>query len=255
MRIDLLLVQKKMVTSRTQAQDLILGGFVYLQKKDKQIPILKSNTQIDENDFDNIYVSKNEIQKYVSRGGLKLEAALNHLKFSVKNFNVFDVGQSTGGFTDCLLQLGAHQVVGIDVGHQQLHPAIQQNPSVISFEGVHVKDLASHSEFLKVVPTGGFDLIVIDVSFVSLTKVMPFVKSYLKAQGHFLFLVKPQFELTAKDLDRNGVVKDSKKFSLVQSSIQEEARLNFGLVIDYFKSEVIGKDGNQEFFIYGCKTI
>ncbi|MBC7467092.1 MAG: TlyA family RNA methyltransferase [Bdellovibrio sp.] len=255
MRIDLLLVEKKLVASRTQAQDLITSGHVFIKKNNQDVVILKSNQQISEADQDSVFIQKNEIQKYVSRGGLKLERALAQAKIVVAGQVALDIGQSTGGFTDCLLHHDIKKVVGIDVGHDQLHEKVKANLKVISFEGLHIKDLADHAAFQKSVPKGGFDLLVADVSFISLTKVMPFVKQYLKLNGDFLLLVKPQFELTANDLDRNGVVKNPKKYSLVQSVIEQEARQQFGNVIDYFESETPGKDGNQEFFIYGQKTV
>jgi len=257
LRLDLFLVEKKLVTSRTQAQDLISSGFVFLKKNHQNIPLTKSNYQVTESDHESIFVEKNEIQKFVSRGGLKLEKALKKINLDLTGKSVFDIGQSTGGFTDCLLYLGAKSVVGIDVGHDQLHAKIKTDARVTSFEGLHVKDLDQNQSFQKAaLATGqGFDLLVADVSFISLTKVMPVVKKYLKPQGYFLFLVKPQFELTSKDLDRNGIVKDAKKYGLVQNVIEQEARQQFGDVIDYFQSETPGKDGNQEFFIYGKKTI
>lgn len=254
MRLDLLLVERKLATSRTQAQELIQSGLVFLKKADQNIPLLKSNFQVDEPSKNLIFVQDNLLQKFVSRGGLKLEQALAHVKLSVLNLKVLDIGQSTGGFTDCLIQHKAQLVVGIDVGHQQLHQKIRQLANVKFHEGLHVKDLSDSEPFLNSVPADKFDLVVGDVSFISLTKVMSFVKPYLKSQGHYLFLVKPQFELTAKDLDRNGVVKEPKKYGLVQSVIEQEARQQFGNVIDYFSSETPGKDGNQEFFIYGQKT-
>lgn len=254
MRIDLALVEKKLVASRTQAQDLIQSGHVFIKKNNQDVAILKSNYQLSDAEKETIFIQQNEIQKYVSRGGLKLEQAIQHANISVQDKVVLDIGQSTGGFTDCLLQQGVKAVVGFDVGRDQLHANLIGNPKIKAFEGLHAKDLASNQQFLAAVPTGGFDLMVADVSFISLTKIMPFVKQYLKIGGEYLFLVKPQFELTAKDLDRNGIVKDKKKYSLVQSVIEQEARQQFGSVIDYFLSETLGKDGNQEFFIYGKKS-
>ncbi|MFZ3231773.1 MAG: TlyA family RNA methyltransferase [Pseudobdellovibrio sp.] len=255
MRIDLLLVEKKLVASRTQAQDLILAGFVFIKKNNINVQVLKSNLQVSDLEKDTVYIQKNDIQKYVSRGGLKLEHALLKVKLSVDGMIVLDIGQSTGGFTDCLLQHQIKSVVGIDVGHGQIHESLKLNNKVTVLEGLHVKDLSSNEEFKKLVPKLGFDLLVIDVSFVSLTKVIPFVKEYLKLNGYYLFLVKPQFELSAKDLDHNGIVKKIKSHSLVQKRIQEEARLQLGDIIDYFQAEITGKDGNQEHFIYGRKTI
>jgi len=176
---------------------------------------------------------------------------LNHLKLEVKGLKVLDVGQSTGGFTDCLLQNQAALVVGIDVGRDQLHESLKNHSQVRSFESLHVHELGAHSEFLNSVPKGGFDLIVADVSFISLTKVMSWLKPYLKPGGEFLFLVKPQFESGPNALDKNGIVKDEKVYAIVQNNISAEAESVFGKVLDYFKAGLQGKDGNQEYFIYG----
>jgi 23S rRNA (cytidine1920-2'-O)/16S rRNA (cytidine1409-2'-O)-methyltransferase len=255
LRIDLLLVEKKLVTSRTQAQDLINAGFVFYTKNDQDVVILKSNHQVNDTDKASVHIKKNDLQKYVSRGGLKLEQALKHCKIDVENKSALDIGQSTGGFTDCLLQHKIKLVVGIDVGHGQLHEKIEKDKKVKAFEGLHLKDLEIHLDFKKLVPSAGFDLLVIDVSFISLTKVMPVVAKYLKKGGDYLILVKPQFELTARDLDAHGIVKNPKKYGLVQKVIEQDARQQFGNVLDYFSSETLGKDGNQEFFIYGQKTV
>lgn len=251
MRLDLLLVQKKMVSSRTQAQELIKSGHVFLVQGTQRKALLKPNHDIDESQFELIQVEQNLLQKYVSRGGLKLESALKHLGLSLNAFNVLDVGQSTGGFTDCLLQNGANQVVGIDVGRDQLSESLRKHPQVQFFESLHVNELQQNAVFLTSVPPKGFDLIVADVSFISLTKVIGFLKPFLKVQGYYLFLVKPQFEAGPNALDKNGIVKDEKYYSIVQNNISKEALKVFGNVTDYFKSDLQGKDGNQEFFIYG----
>ncbi len=251
MRLDLLLVQKKLVNSRTQAQDLIKNGHVFILQKSQKRILLKPNHEIQEDQFDLVGVDENVLQKYVSRGGIKLESALKYLNLSIQNFNVLDVGQSTGGFTDCLLQQRAQLVVGIDVGREQLHALLKTHPQVRFFESLHVNELGNRTEFLKSVPQGGFDLIVADVSFISLIKVMSFLKPYLKSEGKYLFLVKPQFEAGPNALDKNGIVKDEKIYGIVQNIVTEEAKKVFGKVLDYFQSGLAGKDGNQEFFIYG----
>ncbi len=255
MRLDLWLVQNKRAASRTQAQEFIKNGHVFLLSQSNKLQLLKPNYDVDESKADFIHVEQNEFQKYVSRGGLKLEMALSHLKMPVRGKKVLDVGQSTGGFTDCLLQLGADRVVGIDVGRDQIHDLLKEHSDVKYFESLHVNELATRSEFLAEVPSQGFDLIVADVSFISLTKVMLLLKPYLKTNGDFLFLVKPQFELTSNALDKNGIVKDEKTYVLVQNNVTAEAVRVFGQVIDYFKSGLQGKDGNQEFFIYGKKQL
>jgi len=253
-RLDIFLVSKGLAQSRTQAQDLIAGGFVFLKTPIKKTPLLKASYLVNDSEEQLVVVEANEIQKYVSRGGLKLESALKKLGLDVSNQTILDIGQSTGGFTDCLLHYHAKHIVGIDVGHGQLHEKIRDDARVIAFENLHTKNLSENENFMKSVPKGGFDLVVMDVSFISLIKLFPFIAPHLKKDGQFLFLVKPQFELSAADLDKNGIVKDPQSFSVVQACVEKEARLYFGSVLDYFRSEVLGKDGNQEFFIYGKKT-
>jgi 23S rRNA (cytidine1920-2'-O)/16S rRNA (cytidine1409-2'-O)-methyltransferase len=251
LRLDLWLVQNKLAVSRTQAQELIKKGFVFLKKKDHSIELKKSNYDVNEVESSLIFIKDNNLQKFVSRGGLKLEAALAHVKLNVTNQIVLDVGQSTGGFTDCLLQKGAQKVVGFDVGQDQLHESLRQNEKVIFFESQHVNEIQQNQKFMQIKPSLGFDLIVADVSFISLTKVMLHLQPLLKKAGRFLFLVKPQFEAGPDALDKNGIVKDEKYYAVVQNNVCEEAEKVFGHVEDYFKSDLQGKDGNQEFFIYG----
>ena len=255
MRLDLLLVEKKLASSRTLAQELIKNGFVYRLEAEQKNYLLKSNIDVPDDWTRFIFVENNAFQKFVSRGGLKLEAALKHLNIKLEKKIVLDVGQSTGGFTDCLLQNGAQFVVGVDVGRDQLHADLKKNQNMVSIESLHVNALSQNEMFLKHVPKDGFDLIVTDVSFISLTKVMSYLKPFLKPKGHFLFLVKPQFEAGSNALDKNGIVKDEKTYDLVQTIVSEEAGKIFGRVIDFFKSELQGKDGNQEFFIYGQNEI
>ncbi|MBC7743136.1 MAG: TlyA family RNA methyltransferase [Bdellovibrionaceae bacterium] len=244
-------MQSKKAQSRTQAQELITNGHVYIKLDQKVQKLIKSSFEVTAELEPLIGVESNLIQKYVSRGGLKLEAAIKKLNLLIKNKIVLDVGQSTGGFTDCLLQLGALQVVGIDVGHNQLHASLKTAPNVMSIEGLHVKNLATHQEFCKAVPKEKFSLVVADVSFISLTKVMGYLKPFLADQADYLFLVKPQFEAGPDALDKNGIVIDEKFYGLVENQVKESAVKTFGSVISYFKSELPGKDGNQEFFIYG----
>lgn len=251
MRLDLFLVSRQLAVSRTQAQDLIKAGFVVQDDGGGDKVLKKPNYIVSEKEAEKIRIISNDLQKYVSRGGSKLEMAMKKLAISCASKNVLDVGQSTGGFTDFLVQNSAAKVVGIDVGHNQLHEKMRKHPDVTFFEGLHVKDLKKNDEFLQSVPQGGFDIIVMDVSFISITKVMLYLKEFLKKNGEYLFLVKPQFELTAQDLDRNGIVKNPKSYARVQINIEQEASLQFGNVISYIACDLSGKDGNQEFFIYG----
>lgn len=255
MRLDLFLVEKGLAKSRTEAQSLIKEGHVYLLNENAQIFLKKSSHEIPESQYDNIRVSDNDTQKYVSRGGLKLDGALAQLNIEVKGLKVLDVGQSTGGFTDCLLRRGAAEVVGIDVGRDQLHDDIKKKKRVKSFEGINVKDLINSPNFLAAVPDGGFDMIVMDVSFISILKVTEYLNSFLKAEGKYLFLVKPQFECGAENLDKNGIVKNEKIYKNIEENVRKNCLAIFNNVETFIESKITGKDGNREFFIYGKKII
>lgn len=240
-----------MVNSRTQAQDFIAHGYVYILAEGKKKYIDKSNYLVKE--FDQIQVEANELQRFVSRGGLKLEFAINKLQLSVANKTVLDVGQSTGGFTDCLLKRGAVSVVGVDVGQGQLHHSLKNNSQVYSFENINVKDLSMNAAFVNKVPLNNFDLIVADVSFISLTKIIPSISNFINEGGEYLFLVKPQFECGPENRDKNGLVKNAKLYKTVETDVRRSALQYFKNIDAYFSCDILGKDGNQEFFIYGHK--
>ncbi|MGZ3692525.1 MAG: TlyA family RNA methyltransferase [Pseudobdellovibrio sp.] len=251
MRLDLYLVQNKLAGSRTQAQDFISNGFVSLQLNDKKKILDKSNYIVKETD--KIVVETNQLQKFVSRAGLKLEFALNQLNLNVEGKTVLDIGQSTGGFTDCLLQRKAQFVVGVDVGHDQLHASLKNHALVLSFENFNAKDLSINTSFLRSVEPYKFNLVVADVSFISVGKVIPSIANFISAGTEYLILVKPQFECGRENLDRHGIVNDKKVYETVEKNIKEIALTHFKNVDRYFPCEVLGKDGNQEFFIYGKK--
>jgi 23S rRNA (cytidine1920-2'-O)/16S rRNA (cytidine1409-2'-O)-methyltransferase len=189
--------------------------------------------------------------RYVSRGGLKLEGALQATGVQVQGLRCLDVGQSTGGFTDCLLQQGAEQVVGIDVGHAQVHPRIRDNERVVCIEGVNARELEPGDER---VPDAleGFDLMVGDVSFISLTLVLPGVVHLLKPTGQLLMLVKPQFELQPGQVGKGGIVKDDSLYGFVENRVRTTLA-ELGLkVTDWLDSPIEGGDGNREFFVQAC---
>jgi 23S rRNA (cytidine1920-2'-O)/16S rRNA (cytidine1409-2'-O)-methyltransferase len=251
LRLDLFLVKSEMATSRTQAQDLIENKYVILKSDEKTLELRKPSFEVTEQNEKFISVLKNPLQKYVSRAGLKLEGAIQELQLNLKNKVVLDVGQSTGGFTDALLKHGVDKVVGIDVGHDQLHLSLKKNPNVVSIEGLNVKDIGGSELFQNNLPFGGFQLVVMDVSFISISKVVDFMKPYLGRDGEFLFLVKPQFEAGPDALDKNGIVKDEKVYDVIENQLTMNLNQVFGKVIRYFNSTLPGKDGNREFFIYG----
>ena len=245
MRLDLFLVQHKNIESRTKAQDLIAQGLVSLNDK----VLTKPSFDVSEEMFAAITVAENNLSQYVSRAGFKLAGALDHVKQNVEGLKILDVGQSTGGFTDALLQRGVKQVIGLDVGTAQLHEKIKTDSRVTYFENLNVKDIANHELGKET-----FDGIVCDVSFISLTKVVAFLEPLLKTKGFFLLLVKPQFECGPQALDKNGIVSDPEVYKTIQSQITVLCETTFKSESLYFASSITGKDGNKEFFIYGKKN-
>jgi 23S rRNA (cytidine1920-2'-O)/16S rRNA (cytidine1409-2'-O)-methyltransferase len=186
--------------------------------------------------------------RYVSRGGLKLEGALQSSGLSAQGLRCLDVGQSTGGFTDCLLQQGAAQVVGLDVGHGQLHPRLRDDARVVCVERINARELEPNDVRVPDVALG-FDLVVGDLSFISLTLVLPALLPLLKKGGVLLMLVKPQFELQPSDIGKGGLVKDVASYVQVEARLRDAcAGLNLN-VLGYWPSAIAGGDGNQEFWI------
>jgi 23S rRNA (cytidine1920-2'-O)/16S rRNA (cytidine1409-2'-O)-methyltransferase len=249
-RIDIAIVEWGFFESRNKAQAAIEEGLVFL--KDQKIT--KSNQDIDfsPDTKNSIRVESGQSTKYVSRGGIKMDGALKKIELKISGFRVLDIGLSTGGFSDCLLQKGVKEIVGIDVGHKQIHPSLLTNPKLHAYEGVHVKNL-SKEFFSDKGLSDQFDLLVCDVSFISIKNVLPCAVPFLKQGGAALFLVKPQFELSREDLSKGGVVKDESLFQRVEKLIKSLfEELNF-TVLDYFESSITGSDGNQEFFIYARK--
>lgn len=244
MRLDLFLVQHKNIESRTKAQDLIAQGLVLFKKK----VIKKPSFDVPEDMFSEVTITKNNLNQFVSRAGFKLAGALTYVNQSVQGLKILDVGQSTGGFTDALLQNGANKVIGLDVGTAQLHEKIKSDPRVVSYENLNVKDISSHE-----LAQESFDGIVCDVSFISLTKVVGFLHPLLKTKGFFLLLVKPQFECGPQALDKNGIVSDPEVYKTIESEITSLCEKLFHGETIFFESSITGKDGNKEFFIYGKK--
>lgn len=245
MRLDLYLVHHMDVESRTKAQDLIQNQNVYVNSK------LAAKPSLEVSEIDTVEIRNQEILKFVSRAGLKLEAALHKLKIDLKDKVVLDVGQSTGGFTDCCLQSGASQVIGFDVGENQLHEKIKNHSKVKYFEKQNAKNIHENFEFSKALPADGVDLLICDVSFISLTHIVPAVASYLKKDGEYLFLVKPQFECGPENLDKNGIVKNKNVYLDIQLNLKKLFTLHFNDVQNYIECPIRGKEGNTEFFIYG----
>lgn len=252
MRLDQVLVQFFSIESRTKAQELIEMGLVKNLKTQKSL--LKASLNINENEVSQIQILDSSVLKYVSRAGLKLEGALRHTQINVESKTILDIGQSTGGFTDALLQRGARQVVGVDVGENQLHPKIKSNEKVVYYEKINARYLLRHSIFKEAHPANYFDMIVGDISFISLSLIIPGLSELLKNSGEALFLVKPQFECGPENLNKNGIVNNPKVYSDIQENMIQVFQNEFGQVVDYFESSLLGKTGNKEFFIYAKKN-
>lgn len=270
MRIDQLLVQRGLASTRSQAQRLIADG-VQWQQGDVWRRVNKNGDEVP--DSAAVQLLNDAEARYVSRGGLKLEAALKQVALSVKGLQCLDVGQSTGGFTDCLLQHGARMVVGVDVGSAQLHPSLRADARVLCVENVNARALDASDLIAAYADSTGdegqfdieesddaedfepaFDLIVADLSFISQTLVLPAVVSLLKTSGTLLTLVKPQFELQPGQVGKGGIVKDAAMYQIVEQRLRETCA-ELGLTVTaWFDSPIAGGDGNREFFMCARKV-
>ncbi len=260
MRADQLLVQRGLASSRSQAARLIDAGARWQQRG--QWKVLRKSDDLFEDAI--IELADAAEAKYVSRGGLKLEGALLVSGLRVHGKRCLDIGQSTGGFTDCLLQHGASCVVGVDVGHGQLHPRLRASAQVLCIEKTNARTLSAadliaenslnesgRSQFIY--ENGTVDAIVGDVSFISQTLLVEALAQLLQPSGALLMLVKPQFELQPEQIGKGGIVKDAAHYATVEQRIRE-AYAQQGLQVQhYFDSPIEGGDGNREFFVYAVK--
>jgi 23S rRNA (cytidine1920-2'-O)/16S rRNA (cytidine1409-2'-O)-methyltransferase len=241
-------VEKGFASSRNRAQELIDSGRVRLRTPTGLVRIAKSSQKL-RSDDELVVEAGAGADAYVSRGGVKLRGALDHVGLSVTGLRALDIGLSTGGFTDCLLQAGVSSVVGLDVGRDQLAESLKKEPRLQSLEGVNARDLSS-IPLLAMNAGHKFDLIVIDVSFISLVLVLPQAIQYLHENGRLLALVKPQFEVGREGLGKNGIVKDPSLYAGVEVKVRKSCESLHLEVEDYFASSIEGSDGNREFFLF-----
>ncbi len=234
MRIDKFLSDGGFAKSRAAAQRLIDGGFVKVDGK----VVTKASLEVDGNSA--VEVEENT-EKYVSRGGFKLEAALDSFGIDPTGLDCIDIGASTGGFTDCLLKRGAGFVRAVDVGRSQLDPKIGSDSRVRSFEGVNARYVTPDD-------IGGLcDLVVCDVSFISLTLIMPAVRGLLRENGRFVALIKPQFEAGRANIGKNGIVKNRDAHTEVINKVLDCGE-SLGLhCAGLISSPIRGGDGNREY--------
>lgn len=248
-RADVLLAARGLAPTRSAAQRLIERGAVQRRGVAGWVALRKSGEEL-ASDCE-LRITDDAELRWVSRAGLKLEAALARTGLSVQGAHCLDVGQGTGGFTEVLLASGAAHVVGVDVGHGQLHPSLRAHAQVSAVEGVNARSLTREAlGALAPVPAGGFDLLVADLSFIPLTTVLPALVPLLAQGGALLALVKPQFELQPQDIGKGGLVKHASAYAEVERKLRE-ACLGLGLgVTAWLESAVTGGDGNREFFIW-----
>jgi 23S rRNA (cytidine1920-2'-O)/16S rRNA (cytidine1409-2'-O)-methyltransferase len=241
MRADQLLVDRGLAASRSQAQRLIAAGvrwfdgvrWIAVAKNGDEVPAQAQLELLDTAE-----------SRYVSRGGLKLEGALRAAGLDVTGWTCLDVGQSTGGFTDCLLQHGAATVTGVDVGHGQLHPKLRADPRVVALEKVNARELRAEQV------GGAFDLVTGDLSFISLTLVLPALAPLLRPGGQLLMLAKPQFELQPQQIGKGGVVRDAALYPVVERRLRDACEALGLAVRGWYDSPIAGGDGNREFFLH-----
>jgi 23S rRNA (cytidine1920-2'-O)/16S rRNA (cytidine1409-2'-O)-methyltransferase len=244
MRADQLLVARGLAPTRSAAQRLIEHGAArWLGPRGWAVP-KKAGEDLPEDC--ELEITDDAELRWVSRAGLKLDAALAHTGLDVTGRHCLDVGQSTGGFTEVLLARGAASVVGVDVGHGQLHERVRNDPRVTALEGVNARHLTAAQ-----LPRASYDLVVADLSFISLTLVLDALLPL--AARDLLLLAKPQFELQPGDIGKHGLVNDPVAHGHVKARMEAACRKR-GLVLrDYFESTVAGGDGNREHFVWACK--
>ncbi len=235
MRLDKAIFQRGIVQSRNRAALLIAENSVSVNGK----IVSKASFEVNDNDIIEVADSIG----YVGRGGLKLEFALNKFNINVNDKNALDIGASTGGFTQCLLKFGANNVCAVDVGHGQLHESLLEDERVRLIEKFNAKNLEPE------IIGGKKDIAVMDVSFISQTEIFHAMFSCLKENGIAVTLVKPQFEVGSKFLNKKGIVKDKKIYKDVLIKIQENALIYGFSVFNICNSPILGGDGNTEFLV------
>ena len=241
-RLDVLLVKEGIFSSREKARACIMAGLIYVNgnKSDKCGEKIKEGSKLE---------FRGENLKYVSRGGLKLEKAINKFNISLQDKTCFDIGASTGGFTDCMLQNGAKKVFSIDVGYGQFAWKLRVDPRVVCMERSNIRYVTPEN-----IGEEG-DFASIDVSFISLTKVIPPVINLLNKKGTVVALIKPQFEAGREKVGKKGVVREaSTHFEVIKKIVDFISDINLRVInIDF--SPITGPEGNIEYLVYFTKEL
>jgi len=239
MRLDLYLSERGLTSSRTEAKNLINNGKVSVCGH----IITKPSFEVDDIDPDAVSVDRSEL-KYVSRGGLKLEGALKNFSLDPSGKNALDIGSSSGGFTDCLLQNGANHVIAVDSGRDQMVQTLAKDPRVTLLEGFNARYM-SRSDF-EYVP----NLAVMDVSFISATLIIPAVYNVLDDDSDFVCLIKPQFEVGRSGLSKGGIVRDNSLHRIALDKVISSATACGFSLAGTMRSPIEGGDGNVEFLAH-----
>lgn len=242
MRVDVFLSEFGYSKSRSQSQRMIESGAVFVDG----LQIKKSSEEIDSEISHSVEILKTE--KYVSRGGLKLEGALERFKIDVEGLDAIDIGASTGGFTDCLLKRNVKSVVAVDSGVGQLDASIANDKRVTNIEKYNARELS-----LDIIPSGA-DIAVMDVSFISQTLIIPNISGILRENGLLVSLIKPQFEAGRGAIGKGGIVKDEKSrfYSIVR--VRDSASASGLYMLDLMRSTITGGDGNVEYLAVFSKS-
>ncbi|MDY7115396.1 TlyA family RNA methyltransferase [Halomonas sp. SSL-5] len=251
-RLDQLLLEQGLARSRTRAQRLIRHGRVRLADSGRVLTKpgekLPAETRL--------AVEEDPEERYVSRAGLKLEALIETLGLDLTGRMVLDVGQSTGGFSDCALRYGARHVIGVEVGHDQLDPGLRDDPRVTCLEGLNARAMAGDPRLraaFEAQGTTGPELAVMDVSFISQTLILPQLAALLPAGGELASLVKPQFEVGPGGVNARGLVTDAARHKEVEAKIRD-CCTELDLVIRHWQeSPLLGGDGNREFLLHAVR--
>ncbi|QFU01183.1 16S/23S rRNA (cytidine-2'-O)-methyltransferase TlyA [Halomonas sp. THAF5a] len=251
-RLDQLLVTQGLARSRTRAQRLIRHGRVRLAAGGA--PLVKPGEKLPATA--ELVVEEDPEERYASRAGLKLEALIEALGLTLNGRLVLDVGQSTGGFTDCALRFGARHVIGVEVGHDQLDAALRDDPRVTCLEGLNARAMTGDprlSAAFVAQGASGPELAVMDVSFISQTLILPELAALLPAGGELASLVKPQFEVGPGGVNARGLVVDERRFAEVEARIRKTCAELGVEILHWQPSPLLGGDGNREFLLHAVR--
>lgn len=251
-RLDQLLVTQGLARSRTRAQRLIRHGRVSLAADGRVLT--KPGEKLPEET--ELRVEMDPEERYVSRAGLKLEALIEALGLEFSDRLVLDVGQSTGGFSDCALAHGARHVIGVEVGHGQLDPELRGDPRVTCLEGLNARAMAGDARLRQALAAHGAagpEIAVMDVSFISQTLILPELAALLPSGGELASLVKPQFEVGPGGVNARGLVTDPARYAEVEARIRQSCE-DCGFTIQHWReSPLLGGDGNREFLLHAVR--